>query len=262
MSMLDIAVDYARGGAEVLPLHTPVAGGCSCRGRDCRHPGKHPRVMRGLHDASSDVDTVTRWWLAWPEANIGVRPRPGQVVVDVDPRNGGAVQLVAMQERFVQLPATRTAQTGGLGWHLWFGYDGEAVKELAPGIDIKTHDGYVVVPPSLHATGNAYIWTNPGPIVDAPDYLRSLLARPPIIIRPACGHITEARMSGLVRFVAEAPEGRLNINLYWAACRCHEYGVDPAPVVDAAVAAGHPRRAAERTAESATKAPSGREGGG
>lgn len=255
MRMIDWAVGYATGTALTLTLHTPTPGGCSCRKRGCEHPGKHPRTAHGKDDATSDVDTVSRWWSMWPDANIGIRPHPGQIVLDIDPRNGGDVQFAAMQQRYGALPDTRTARTGSGGLHLWFTFFGDVRGQLAPGIDIKSNSGYVVAPPSIHASGGAYEWINDGPIVPAPTYLRRFLARPEPVIRPMVGTVTPEVVAGLVRTVAEAPDGSLNNRLYWAAARAHERGIDTAPLVDAAVAAGHPRWSAERTAESAAKAP-------
>jgi Bifunctional DNA primase/polymerase, N-terminal len=261
MTMLEIALDYAAGGALVLPLHTPTSNGCSCRNRECgRSTGKHPRTMRGLHEATSDPAEVTRWWGLWPNANIGLRPQPGHIVLDVDIRHGGADQLVAIQDRHGKLPTTRTAVTGN-GWHLWFGFTGDAVKELAPGLDIKDDHGYVVGPPSLHASGKRYEWTNSGPIADAPPYLRSLLARPPTKTRPVTGQVTPAQMAGLIRVVAEAPAGTRNNKLFWACCRAAEKGLDVAPLVEAAVNNGLSRAEADATAESAAAAPPLRAGG-
>lgn len=255
MTMLDMALDYARGGALVLPLHTPTADGCSCRRRDCAHVGKHPRTMRGLHDATADLDTVSGWWGLWPTANIGVRAHLGQTVLDVDPRHGGDPQLAAMQDRHAPLPATRTARTGGGGLHLWFLCHGEVRGELAPGIDVKSNSGFLVCPPSLHESGQRYEWINEGPIVEAPEYLRSLLARPTPVIPTGTRTVTPAVAAGLVRTVAEAPPGTRNSRLYWACSRAFEKGVDINPLVDAAVRNGLSRREAERTAASAATAP-------
>jgi hypothetical protein len=259
--MAQMAVDYAEAGAEVIPLHTPGGPtGCSCRRRDCDNLGKHPRTMHGLTDATSDVDQVKTWWRMWPEANVGIRPHLGHVVLDVDPRSGGAVQLVAMQEHYGQLPATRTAATGGGGWHLWFGFDGDVVKELAPGLDLKDHDGYLVAPPSRHASGRLYEWTNPGTIVDAPPFLARLIARPPVRVRQATGELAPARAAGLLRVVIEAPSGKRNDRLYWACARAHEAGGDVTPLIEAAVANGLDRNEAEKTARSAENAPTPRRG--
>jgi Bifunctional DNA primase/polymerase, N-terminal len=255
VTMLDRALGYARGGGLVLPLHTPTNDGCSCRRRGCAHVGKHPRTMNGLHDATADLDTVARWWGMWPEANIGIRPHPGQVVGDVDPRHAGDVQWRAMQDRHGTLPPTRTCRTGSGGWHAWFLCPGEVRGALASGVDVKSSTGFLVCPPSLHESGRRYEWIDDGPIAEAPEYLRRLLARPVPVIPTGTGTVTPAVVAGLVRTVAEAPPGTRNARLYWACSRAFEKGVDINPLVDAAIENGLSRREAERTAASAASAP-------
>ncbi|MFR9803148.1 bifunctional DNA primase/polymerase [Pseudonocardia sp. RS010] len=257
MTLLDLALDYAAGGAAVLPLHTPTPDGCSCRQRDCRNVGKHPRCLNGKDDATTDPEKVAYWWGMWPDANIGIRPAPGQFVLDIDPRNGGLVQFDAMQARYGRLPRTRTARTGSGGGHLWFHLYGDLRGCLADGIDIKTSSGYVVAPPSLHESGDRYAWADAGPIADAPDYLAELLVRPRRVAAGSTSQATPAVVAGLVRVVREATEGERNRRLYWAACRAAEKGIDPAPLIEAAVEVGLSPHEAERTVDSAANAPGG-----
>lgn len=249
------ALAYGTGGALVLPLHTPTGTGCSCHRRECGHIGKHPRTMNGKNDATDDADTITRWWAMWPNANIGIRPHPGQVVLDVDPRNGGAAQYSAMLNHFGPLPATRTARTGSGGLHLWFTLHGDVRGQLAPGIDVKTHSGYLVAAPSVHASGRRYEWIDASDIAAAPAWLLTLLTPPAPAPRRAAGNATPVKLAALVRLVEQAPDGELNNRLYWASCRAHECGADTAPLVAAAIAKGHPERGAIATARSAGNAP-------
>ncbi|GAA4559479.1 bifunctional DNA primase/polymerase [Pseudonocardia xishanensis] len=253
-SALEAALDYAAGGAEVMPLHTPTPGGCSCMRADCTSIGKHPRTLHGKDDATTDVETIQRWWRMWPTANVGIRPAEGLVVLDIDPRNGGHLQLAAMQERYGWLPRTRTARTGSGGMHLWFRCTGDLRGALTEGIDLKTHGGYLVAPPSVHACGQRYAWLDTGPIVDAPDYLVGLIRRPERAIVTGAP-VTEAVVAGLVRTVRTAANGSRNRALYWAACRAVEKGIDPAPLVEAAVANGLSAHEAQRTVDSAATAP-------
>jgi hypothetical protein len=54
-------------------------------------------------------------------------------------------------------PRTPCSQTGGDGLHAFFRFPGVALKGQLPGIDIK-HHGYVIAPPSMHASGQRYEW--------------------------------------------------------------------------------------------------------
>jgi hypothetical protein len=110
------------------------------------------------------------------------------------------------------------------------------------------------MPPSVHECGDFYTWTDPGPIAAAPVYLQQLLARRAFVPSRSTGSGTAAQAAGLLRVVAEAEVGTRNDRLFWACARAHEKGLDVAPLIDAAVAVGLDRCAAEKTALSAQKA--------
>ncbi|MWV11161.1 AAA family ATPase [Pseudomonas sp. R-28-1W-6] len=168
---LDFALRYAAHGMPVLPLHSVRDGRCSCGKPGCASVGKHPRTEHGAHDASTDAETIRAWWKQWPDANVGLA-LDGLVVIDIDPRNGGNLQAIPQQ-----LPETCHARTGGGGsHHIFRAQNGtKYAGRLGQGIDLKSGDGsYIVVAPSVHASGAAYEWDaapweqEPAP---APDWL-------------------------------------------------------------------------------------------
>lgn len=225
MTTLDHALRYAAEGLAVLPLHSIRNGRCTC-GHDCGSPGKHPRTDHGKDDATTDPPQVTAWWDRWPTANIGARPPTGLIVLDVDPRNGGAGELLKLTRQHRDLPATLTARTGSGGLHIWLAHSGPTRGQLCPGVDIKTSSGYVVAPPSLHASGRRYEWVNPGtPIAPVPDWIATTL-RPPTPPQPAPPErVTSGgtpALAGLLRVVLNAQPGGRNNALHWASCRMFE----------------------------------------
>jgi hypothetical protein len=175
---LTAALAYARHGIPVLPVHTPVEEGCSC-GRDtCDRAGKHPRLRRGLTEASTDPRRLEMWWARWPDANVGLRTGVVMDVADIDSAEGRQCLRHVLGGA---IPVGPEVRTGGGGWHVWFqttGY-GNRVR-LLPGVDWRGAGGYVVAPPSRHASGTAYRWLI-GPrarLPAAPSTLRDLLAGP------------------------------------------------------------------------------------
>jgi Bifunctional DNA primase/polymerase, N-terminal len=259
--MLLPALQLADQGAENVPLYWPIPGGCSCvAGAACNSPGKHPIPVNGHKAATSDVARIVRWWTETPQANVGIRPSVGVVVLDVDPRNGGATALVDLLDGR-KLPQTLTAQTGGGGLHIWlrcppptWGYR----RKLITGVDIKTHDGLVVAPPSRHTSGRRYAWANDLEIAPAPDWLLPMLARPqpaprrsiPARYRTGTAKAQRLRVEALCHRVASVPEGGdhltegRNSTLHWAAMRLVEDGLDDLASIealrDAAASAGLP----------------------
>ncbi len=240
------ALGYARAGLAVLPL-TPG--------------GKTPLgtlVPHGKDDASSDVELTRDRWVQCPDANIGIRPPPGVVIIDVDPRDGGASALVELTRPHGGLSPTWTAWTGGSGLHAWFRAPGTYKKKLCHGVDLKGHDGYVVAPPSLHPSGTRYVWANDLPIADAPPWLVALMRKPVMPLRPALGvlgGVASARADdALVGVVARARSGGRNDALHWAGCRAAERGSPPALVAKlrgAGLDVGLPADEIERTLTSA-----------
>ena len=222
LMLLTAALAYARHGIPVLPVHTPVDGGCSCGRPTCDRPGKHPRLRRGLTDASTDPRRIDMWWARWPDANIGLRTGVVMDVADIDSAEGwhGLRHLLGGA-----MPVGPEVRTGGGGWHFWFqplGY-GNRVG-VVPGLDWRGDGGYVVAPPSRHASGGDYVWLiRPGKTLPrAPRLLRRLVDGPALpppvprrIIHP--DRYAAAALEAETDRVARAPVGTRNDTLNRAA---------------------------------------------
>jgi len=172
-TMLDHALGYAKAGLPVLPLHGILEdGSCTCDDANCKSPGKHPRTKTGLKEATTDARTIRKWWgkNRWPNASIG-GVGGTFLCLDVDVKSGGVRSLQRLVQANAPLPATAVAETGEYeiegaferGQHYWFKMpkDAPAVSSRAnvrPGIDIRCHNGYAVLPPSPHVSGVDYEW--------------------------------------------------------------------------------------------------------
>jgi Bifunctional DNA primase/polymerase, N-terminal len=186
------ALAYAAGGYEVFPLRGKLPWGncpvCEPRSPRYRHHQAADCVhelCHGVYAATTDPGRVARWWARWPQANIGTRVPRGLVVIDVDPRHGGGARLAELEGEHGALPPTRVSISGrgDGGRHCWFLDPGGVLSaaRLGAGLDLKTHSGYVLLPPSCHpATGRPYRWAEP--VVDPapmPAWLARLLTPPP-----------------------------------------------------------------------------------
>jgi Bifunctional DNA primase/polymerase, N-terminal len=197
----DAAVAYAAAGYEVVPLRGKLPH-ANCPACEPRTPGYRPHppadcpheLCHGLYAATSDPDRVAGWWARWPTANIGARVPRSLFVLDVDPRAGGLDSLARLEADHGRLPPTRTSLSGrgDGGQHRWYRHPGGPLSVAAlrqhgyRGLDLKTHRGYVLLPPSRHpATGQPYTWAEPilDP-ADPPAWLCRLLA-PPAAPAPA-----------------------------------------------------------------------------
>ena len=198
------AVAYAHQRWLVVPLHVAIAGECSCpKGPDCPRMGKHPRTKNGLNDATTNEALIAASWERAPNANVGVRTglESGFFVldVDIDPGKGidGPATLAALEAEHGELPTTRTAQTGRGGRHYLFQHPGpgmrisnDAGKRLGHGLDVRGDGGYIVAPPSLHASGRTYEWENDHPIAVAPAWLLERAKAPDVASLPAPSNVS------------------------------------------------------------------------
>jgi hypothetical protein len=93
--------------------------------------------------------------------NVGVRcGKESVIVLDKDPRNGGAESLARLTKEHGELPATPGVSTGGGGAHYYFRAPAEPIRKgtLAPGVDLLADGSNAVAPPSLHGSGKRYEW--------------------------------------------------------------------------------------------------------
>lgn len=230
--MLRAARGYADAGWPVFPCHGIDARlRCACGRQDCASPGKHPTLQHGLSEASIDPKVIATWWKRWPQANVAIRTgaESGLVVVDVDPPQG--LESLAELER-LHSPLSRAAvvRTGRGGVHLYLGHPGSAARVanrassvLGRGIDVRGDGGYVIAPPSRHASGRVYRWRTEGGPAPAPDWLVELLTVEPSRPEPLdIGRIRNdpgvsvwagTALAGEIDRVQRAPEGQRNQTL-------------------------------------------------
>lgn len=196
MTIADHALALARAGWEVFPL-----------------AGKVPLIKggRGVLDATTDEAVVHRWWKEHPAANIGGRVPAGVIVLDVDPRSGGAESMTELVRAHGLLPTTLTVISGrgdgGRHYYMQNRLTKVSGAQLGPGLDLKTPAGYCVMPPSLHPeTGHPYRMQ--GTVrrpARMPEWLEALLAPPAPLPRPAARHLSLAGGPGIAdRYSAEA----------------------------------------------------------
>jgi hypothetical protein len=178
----DAALGYASRSIPVLPLHYPlphhgdlqaltsdqqlpspaVRTSCSCRDPGCGQPAKHPLgslVPHGVKDATTNRARILAWWTSHPHANIGLATGHPFDVLDVDgPAGERAIrQLAAAHGLHSAGPLVRT---GGGGWHFYLAPTGlgNVHPQGLERVDWRGRGGYVVAPPSRHASGHPYQW--------------------------------------------------------------------------------------------------------
>lgn len=167
----------------------------------CRTCGTVHTEAAGLYAATTDADTIRRWWTKEPKANIGIRCGDGLLVVDIDVPNAeidgktadGEATLALLEAENDELPKTPRQSTGEAkqadgsmrrGRQYVFSVEGEvrnSASKLGPGIDTRGDGGYIVAAPSVHPSGIEYAWDADAkptktPLAPAPAWLLEKLA--------------------------------------------------------------------------------------
>jgi bifunctional DNA primase/polymerase-like protein/primase-like protein len=176
------ALAFAKRGYAVLPLHGIYDSRCTCGDAKCSSPGKHPRILHGVKDATTDPEFVSEWFDEHPDSNYGVCTDL-LPTVDIDPRNGGDKAWRELVKKN-WLPHTWEVVTGG-GAHLIFGATSTPVPcgKLARGVDVKGVGGYVVGVGSRHQSGKRYRWAayakpKNTDLMAVPDWVLAMLTAP------------------------------------------------------------------------------------
>jgi len=215
------ALSYARRGWSVIPI---------------RPREKVPLVAWESHQARrAEQAEIEEWFRRWPDANIGIVTGEvsNLVVLDVDPLHGGTDSLRELERREGTLPVTVQGITGGGGQHFYFAFPLRHLSSragLAPGLDLRAEGGVVVVPPSIHPSGNVYSWA-PG---RAPE-VRGIASMPPWLLRLARGALGRRGHSRVYwRALVESgvTEGVRNTTIASLAGHLLWHGVDPSVVCE------------------------------
>lgn len=156
MTHLDHALAYLKKGWSVIPIK----------------PSSKLPYIASWKEYQTRLPTqaeLKMWWKKNPKANIALvcGKISGIIVVDIDPKSGGTTEGL-------NLPATLCSRTGGGGQHIFYKWNSELIGAkvgIKAGIDIRSEASYVVLPPSLHASGNTYEWINDDEPADPPAWL-------------------------------------------------------------------------------------------
>lgn len=149
--LLDAATAYARQGWPVFP---------------CRPGDKVPATRHGFHDATTDIDRITRWWTRHPDHNVAVATGHCFDVIDIDYSGKPEALdwwLKAKHDPDFEIDALATTPRGFHAYVLPTGAGGASRLFRISGIDYRGIGGYVVVPPSVRDDGTYEWMTEPSP---------------------------------------------------------------------------------------------------
>lgn len=234
--MLYHALEYLHAGLPVFPICSPLMGAHTHRNPDTRRDepctgdrvGKTPLVRwRGYQQQLPDEDDVRLWWKRWPQANIGLATGELSGVLVLDADGTEARKEVLRRGGLENTPTVWTGKVGGAHFHLK--YPGGNVRNFArrlPGTDMRAQGGYVLMPPSVHASGAKYRWADGTRHLEhapVPTWLTELLTTPS---EPADGDLHDAL--DLEEILQGIPEGKRDDTLFRYACKLRHDNVPQA----------------------------------
>lgn len=136
--ILSTALSYLKQGFSVIPV-----------GRN-----KKPLLnWKEFQERRATEEEARSWFKKWPRANIAIITGEisGLAVIDIE--KGGNVS---------NLPSARAVRTGGGGFHFYYKWEKgiESRTRVVDLTDIRGTGGFVVAPPSIHASGKKYAWVD------------------------------------------------------------------------------------------------------
>lgn len=173
----------AMGFGELIPIKKWDA-----RDKD-RFLGKAPRDNRWVTQRYERAEILD--WIK-EGGNVGVRLRPTELVIDVDPKHpdadGRTAEMLVDElelELGIDLSECPVVQTGSGGWHVYLRKEAEVrvrnSTELFKGaIEFKSYGRQVLAPGSRHPNGDHYRWlrNQSGPVPQCPAPLLVMIAKP------------------------------------------------------------------------------------
>lgn len=167
MTVSEQAAGYVDSGWSILPV---------------RPDEKRPFMTNWLQYTKTRATKpmVESWFANLAGAGVGaVTGRiSNMVVLDVERECP-----YSLEELLKKYPTQMVARSGGGGYHLFYQYPTNQSRvanrvRIFDGADLRADGGFIVLPPTMHPSGNRYEWVKRGPLGAFPVALLELQAQP------------------------------------------------------------------------------------
>lgn len=174
----DLISSYVDSGWSILPV---------------RPDEKRPYMTNWLQYTKTRAPkaTVESWFNNLAGAGVGVVTGRISNMVVLDVEHDCPIPIEDLIKKY---PTQMIAKSGGGGYHLFYQYPTNQSRvsnrvRIFDGADLRADGGFIVLPPTMHQSGNRYEWIKRGPLGAFPLALLELQSQPRV---QGEGWITEA----------------------------------------------------------------------
>lgn len=128
----------------------------------------------------ADRDMVNSWFSSLSNAGVGLVTGRVSGVIVLDVEHDCPIPIEDILKKY---PTEMVSKSGGGGRHLFYSYP-QGVGRISnrvrifEGADLRADGGFIVLPPTLHASGDRYEWLRRGPMGAFPRELLDMDSRP------------------------------------------------------------------------------------
>ena len=165
--LIDLVEGYIDSGWSVLPV---------------KPDEKRPYMTNWLQYTKTKPpkDMVLNWFHTLSGAGVGVVTGRVSNMVVLDVESYCPTPIEKLLEIY---PTQMYSRTGSGGYHLFYQYPTAMARvsnrvKLMEGVDLRADGGFIVLPPTLHPSGNRYRWVKRGPLGTFPKSLLDLDSQP------------------------------------------------------------------------------------
>lgn len=170
MTVSEQAAEYVDNGWSVLPV---------------RPEEKRPYMTNWLQYTKTRAPKpmVEAWFNNLTGAGVGVVTGKISNMVVLDVEHDCPYPIEDLLKKY---PTQMIAKSGGGGYHLFYQYPVNQSRvsnrvRIFEGADLRADGGFIVLPPTMHPSGNRYEWLKRGPLGAFPLALLDLQAQPKVL---------------------------------------------------------------------------------
>lgn len=168
-AIIDSASEYVDQGWSILPV---------------KPEEKRPFITNWMQytHTKATKDMVLNWFSNLAGAGVGVVTGKVSNMVVLDVESDCPYPIEDLLKRY---PTQMYSRTGSGGYHLFYQYPTTVTHvsnrvRIFDGADLRADGGFIVLPPTMHPSGNRYEWVKRGPLGAFPTALLELQAQPKV----------------------------------------------------------------------------------